>query len=71
MTKAEFDELFDRAVKESIPQTKEEILASMTSYAKDPSHITMNEIIAYVQVESVAYTNKLVYAVLSELFIKD
>lgn len=71
MTKGEFDKLFDKVVKETMPQSKEDIIASISQYAKDPSHITQNEIVAYVLVESVAYTNNVIYKLLSELLVTD
>lgn len=64
MKKDEFDKLFVSVKKAISPKSEEEISAKLMSYIEDPENVKINELMAYLQMESTKYTNDLVYQLL-------
>ena len=43
----------------------------MLQYVQDPEHIELKEILTFLQIESIKYTNDLVYNLLLETVVED
>ena len=69
MTKEQFDDLFVRAKQRISPKSEDEIVERISQYAKDVSKINIYELTTYIQLESIKYTNDLVYILLSEIAV--
>ena len=61
MKKSEFDDLFVDVKQKIGPNSESEILDTLASYAKDVEHMKLEEIIAFLLIESRKYANDLVY----------
>ncbi len=59
-----------KAKHQLLPQTEEEIVERLSLYTKDVNNITITELAAYLQTESIKYTSDLVYMLLSELAVE-
>lgn len=71
MKKEEFDQLFIKAKKQFLPQSEEEILEKLSQYTKDPKHVTLEEMAGAVWMESIKYTNDLVYSLLLATVVEE
>lgn len=71
MKKEEFDKLFMKAKTQFLPQSEEEILERLSQYVKDPKHATLEEIAGSVWMESIKYTNDLVYSLLLATVVEE
>lgn len=61
MTREQFDDLFVKAKIAISPKSAEEAEERIAEYAKDIEHVTLQELALYLQMESIKYTNDLVY----------
>ena len=71
MKKKEFDELFIKAKKQFLPQTEEEILERISQYTKDTAHMSPEEMAGAIWLESITYTNDVVYGLLVATVVEE
>ena len=67
MTQDEFDVLFKQAKSQFLVKDESQIKKMVSEYVNSSGTIDMNGIAAFAYIESIKYTNDLVYSLLSKL----
>ena len=67
MTKKEFDEIFESCTKQLLTLTFDQLRERIHSYSDENGKLTMDGIAVFAYMESIKYTNDLVYEILSRI----
>lgn len=70
MKKQEFDDLFVELKQKIVPNSEQEMIERLSHYTKDPERMKLEEVMVYLQIESIKYTNDLVYNLLLETVVE-
>ncbi len=66
MTRAEFDAIFERCKKKYLPNNQADIQKKLNQFADQNGKISAQALAVFSFIETVQYTNDMLYAVLSE-----
>ena len=66
MTRAEFDAIFEKCKKKYLPTNQAEIQKKLSTFADQDGKVPAQALAIFSFIETVQYTNDMLYAVLSE-----
>lgn len=66
MTRAEFDAIFEKCKKKYLPTNQAEIQKRLSTFADKDGKVSAQALAIFSFIETVQYTNDMLYAVLSE-----